>query len=222
VDDFKEIDEVLQDVEMQVSAGSVFVSGSYPAAGDATERARVEAISMAIGEAIAKRKKRLVSGFGLTVGSATLAGALGVVLQEAAPNLERSFLLRPFPQEAPPGVALADFHDLYREGMIQNAALCVVISGKKELSGGALGVADGVLKEAAKAHTLGRLVLPIGGTGGAAEQIHTEMRKAGSWTVPGLTAKQLAELGEKTTTPAEAAKAVGLVIDALDMRFGPA
>jgi len=67
---------------------------AYPTVGDATQRARVETFSKAISEAIAQRKKRLVSGFGLTVGSATLGGALGVVLQEAAPNLERSFLLR--------------------------------------------------------------------------------------------------------------------------------
>jgi hypothetical protein len=220
VDSFDEIDELLQDVELRVSSGSVFVSGSYPATGDPEERARVEEMAKAIGEMIAQRKKRLVSGYGLTVGSAALAGALGVVLQDAAPNLDRSFLLRPFPQTAPSGTSLTAFHDLYRESMIKNAALCVVISGEKESSSGKVEVAEGVVQEAAKAQTLGRLVLPIGGTGGAAEKIYIEMRKKGSWTVNGLTAKQLTDLGEKTITPEQAAAAIGLVIDALDKKYG--
>ena len=106
--------------------------------------------------------------------------------------------------------------------MIQHAALCVVISGEKESPSGKLSVADGVLKEAAKAQALGKLLLPIGGTGGAAEVLYAEMRKKGSWTVSGLTAKQLTELGERTTTPAQAAAAVGLVIEALDKKYSGA
>jgi hypothetical protein len=84
-----------------------------------------------IGAQMEPRGKRLVSGFGLVVGSASISGALDIILKEDTPNLEKSLMLRPFPQEAPPGINPGDFKRRYREGLMQQAGTCVVIAGEK-------------------------------------------------------------------------------------------
>jgi hypothetical protein len=121
VDEYEDSDEILHAVELRLAGRSIFVSGSLPPDAPEDQRHHIENISREIGRVVAEHEKRLVSGFGFTVGSAAVSGALGVILKEPTPNLEKSLLLRPFPQEAPPGTDAAGFRTRYRDGMIQQA-----------------------------------------------------------------------------------------------------
>lgn len=216
VDKYEEIDEILHAVELRLAGRSVFVSGSLPPSAPNDQRRSVEDIAREVGRVIAEREKRLVSGFGLTVGSAVVSGALGVILKEATPNLEKSLLIRPFPQEAPPGTDMETFRTRYREGMIQQARVCVFICGLKEAAvRGSLIVADGVVEEYESAKRLGRIVVPIGTTGGAAAEIWHHLDKAGALP-PGLVRKDFDDLNAGGQSPAALAKIVGKVISALD------
>jgi SLOG family protein/SIR2-like protein len=220
VDEYEDVDEILYAVEMKLARRSVFVSGSLPPAASHDQRHHVEDVAREVGRVIAEHQKRLVSGFGLVVGSAAVAGALGVILKESAPNLEKSLLLRPFPQEAPPGVDMADFRRRYRDGMIQLAGLAVFICGLKEGAGkGAPVVADGVLEEFESAHRLGRIVIPIGSTGGAASQIWDRLNKRGILP-PGLDKKDFDRLNEAGQSAKALAKLVEKVIAAADKAPG--
>lgn len=216
VDEYEQIDEILHAVELKLAGRSVFVSGSLPPAAPDDQRRRVEDVAREVGRVIAELEKRLVSGFGLVVGSAAVSGALGVVLREAAPNLEKSLLLRPFPQEAPPGMDRVAFHARYRDAMIQQAGVCVFICGLKEpASKGALVVADGVLDEFESAKRLGRTIVPIGSTGGAAAEIWTRLDKAGAmpW---GLARKDFDQLNSSGRSPQALAKIIAKAIAAVD------
>jgi hypothetical protein len=153
------------------------VSGSFPDSADPADlphRQKIERLSRAVGSTIAKRGKRLVSGYGLVVGSAAISGALSVILAEETPNMERSLLLRPFPREAPAGTDAADFKRVYREGMIQQSGACVVICGLKDSSTrGHMKriIGNGTLDEAGAALAAGRAVIPVGASGGAAAEV---------------------------------------------------
>jgi hypothetical protein len=216
VDEYQEIDEILHAVELRLAGRSVFVSGSLPPSAPDDQRHRVEEIAREVGRVIAELGKRLVSGFGLTVGSAAVSGALGVILNEATPNLEKSLLLRPFPQEAPSGTDMVTFRTRYRDGMIQQAGVCVFICGLKEAAGGGPSiVADGVMEEYESATRLGRVVVPIGATGGAAAEIWHHLHKAGALP-PGLVRRDFDDLNEVGQSPAALAKIVGKTITALD------
>jgi Sir2- and TIR-associating SLOG family len=162
----------------------------------------------------AEQQKRLISGFGLGVGSAAIAGALGVILSEAAPNLEKSLLLRPFPHEPPAGLDMATFQNRYRDGMIQQAGLCVFIGGFKEGSGGKSVIANGVLEEFESAKRLGRIVVPIGATGGAAAKIWDRIRKSGV-SPASLTKAEFDRLGDPGQSPSDLANIVQKAIKAL-------
>jgi hypothetical protein len=177
IDNYKEIDDVLKAVALKLARRSVFVSGSFPDTTDAAhtaKRRRVEEFAYQTGRLIAERKQRLVSGFGLVVGSACITGALSVVLGEDTPNFDKSLLLRPFPQGAPTGVGNASFRSKYREGMIQQAGACIFIAGIKATESGNKVVfkqAEGVIEEFEMAKKLGCAIIPLGVTGGSASLI---------------------------------------------------
>lgn len=216
VDEYEDVDDILHAVELKLAGRSVFVSGSLPTSAPDGQRRHVEDVAREVGRTIAEHQKRLVSGFGLIVGSAAVGGALGVVLREAAPNLEKSLLLRPFPQEAPSDINMADFRRRYRDGMIQQAGFAVFVCGLKEAPRmGAPVMAEGVIEEFESAQRLGRIVIPIGATGGAAAQIWDRLNKSGALP-PGLTRNQFDQLND-TGQPASAlAKIVERVMAAAD------
>jgi len=215
-DEYEEVDEILHAVEMRLAAGSIFVSGSLPETAPNDQRRWVEDVARAVGYIIAVHQKRLVSGFGLVVGSAAISGALGVVLKEAAPNLEKSLLLRPFPREAPSGIDTASFHARYRDAMIQQAGIAVFICGLKESAGGGAPVmADGVIEEFESAQRHARVVIPIGATGGAAAEIWNRLDGLGHLP-SGLTRTDFSHLNDASQSASALAKIVEKAIMAID------
>lgn len=217
VGEYEEVDDILHAVELKLAGRSVFVSGSLPVSAPADQRRRVEDVARAVGHAIASHQKRLVSGFGLVVGSAAVAGALGVVLKEAAPNLEKSLLLRPFPQEAPAGIDMTVFRSRYRDGMLQQAGIAVFICGLKDVPSKRVPVtADGVIEEFESAKRLGRVVIPVGSTGGAAAEIWKRVSKDKRRWPPGLSSADFERLNDPAQSAHEIAKLVEKVIVAAD------
>jgi hypothetical protein len=185
------------------------VSGSFPDTINTDERLYIEDVAREIGRAIAEQEKRMVSGFGLVVGGAAIAGAMEIILAEAAPNLEKSFMLRPFPQKAPKGINKVEFQKRYRESMIQQAGGCIFIAGLKAFGKRAPTIAEGVLEEFEVARSLGRPIFPIGATGGAARRIWEMLAEDAEFAPAGLTRKEFERLNETRLPPAEAAKLIG-------------
>jgi hypothetical protein len=169
IEDYAEIDTLLEAVERRIAMGSVMVSGSFPDPSDdkrLAERARIEAIASAAGTAIAKHNFRLVSGMGTIVGNASLSAALAQINTQATPNFERSLFLRPFPQTIPGGQERQAYYRRYREDLVTEAGVSIYIAGIKD---GA--AAPGVIAEFEIATGAKRYPVPIGASGGAAQEI---------------------------------------------------
>lgn len=222
IDGYEEIDDILREIELTLARRSVMISGSFPDKldpADLDRRRHIEEVARGVGRLIAERGNRLVSGFGLVVGSASLSGALGVVLAEDAPNLEKSLMLRPFPQEAPPGIEDSAFKRRYREGLVQQAGACVVIAGEKDVrTDGRTDrvVADGVLDECEAARRIGRAVIPVGATGGAAAEFWRTIDAAFETHWPKALRKDFDLLNDTSRTPRDLVAAVGRFLDHLD------
>jgi len=199
---------------------SVLVSGSFPdsaAAADLLQRRMIEEVARGVGRIIVEREKRLVSGFGLVVGSAAIAGALSVILKEDAPNLEKSLLLRPFPREPPEGITERKFRRRYRDSMVQQAGICVFVAGlKDERRAGKTKriVADGVVEEFESAKRLGRTVIPLGATGGAAANIWKLVNRDLATLCPFIRRKDFDLLNNTNQSSAELLQAVDRIIEA--------
>jgi hypothetical protein len=173
IDDYKEIEEILEAVERRLAMASVMLSGSFPDTydtADAGQRGRIEATAQAIGRMLARHNFRFVSGFGSVVGSAGLSGALEEYNKQETPNFERSLLLRPFPQLIPDGWERQDYYRRYREDLASEAGACVFISGVKDDSG-KREIAEGVIAEFEIAVAARRYPIPVGATDGAAREI---------------------------------------------------
>jgi hypothetical protein len=170
LDDWNELDELIDAVERKLASSSVMVSGSYPDDADPSERHKIETIALSIGKLLARDGYRLVSGFGLVVGSAVLSGVVEEVYKSSIPNLEKCLFLRPFPRTIPAGQKRDKFYERYREDLIRQAGVCIYISGLKR-QGNSVTTANGVLAEYEISKALGRIPIPIGATGGAAAEI---------------------------------------------------
>jgi hypothetical protein len=221
-DEYEDVDEILRAVELRLARRSVLVSGSFPDTADAADflqRRKIEDVARGVGRLVAEREKRLVSGFGLVVGSAAIAGVLSVVLKEATPNLETSLLLRPFPQEPPAGVDIKEFQQRYRDAMVRQAGICIFIAGlKDDQYHGKTNrvIADGVMDEFESAKKLRRIVIPVGATGGAAAEIWKIIEKEFKTFSPRIQRKDFDLLNDSNKSPSELVKALDRIIEACE------
>lgn len=140
------------------------------------------------------------------------------MLNEAAPNLEKSLLLRPFPQEAPAGIDMTAFRSRYRDGLLQQAGIAIFICGLRDAPGeGTPVLASGVIEEFESAIRLGRIVIPIGSTGGAAAELWRRVSRGKTHLPPGLSITDFGRLNDPTQSAHQIGKLVEKVIAAADM-----
>lgn len=207
IEDYAEIDTLLEAVERRLAMVSVMVSGSFPDPHDAArlaERTRIEAIARAAGYVIAKHNFRLVSGMGTVVGNASLSAAVEQINTQATPNFERSLLLRPFPQMIPDGQDRQDYYRRYREDLVTEAGASVYIAGFKND-----GPAPGVLTEFEIATAAKRYPLPVGASGGAALEIWQRVAVDYAQYLGTLPRNLFDALNDKAATP----EAIGAAIE---------
>ena len=167
IDSYSEITEVLQSLDRLAHSKDILVSGS---AADFAPlgQARVEEFSRQLGAEFVRRGFRLISGYGLGIGSSVAYGALSEIHSNLSPPDKA--MLMPFPQNLPHGTDRAAFYTSHREQLVRAAGFVVFISGNRE---GASGPepAPGVLEEFALAAKFGRVPIPIGASGWMASQI---------------------------------------------------
>ena len=166
IENYGEITQILGELNRRSHFRDVFVSGSADVY-DPLEESRVTELCRLLGQKLIREGYNLVSGFGLGIGSTLVIGAAEALER----NDEERLILRPFPQQAPPGMVLSNFWKTYREEMIGRAGACIFICGnKKDNATGTITTASGVLDEFHLARTLGRIIIPIGVSGHAARQ----------------------------------------------------
>ena len=170
IDDYDEVPDLLRQVERRVALHRVWVSGSWPMDIADAEASRIYAVAEGIGRIIGDMGQSLVSGAGLVVGSATIAGFLDTLRGGGGWDLERRLIVRPFPQPLKGKPANKVQWTALREELARLSGAVVFVGGAKN-AGGETIVADGVLQEAKLAEAAGAFLLPVGATGGAAKQI---------------------------------------------------
>jgi hypothetical protein len=212
IDEFSDIDSILLELEAAVSRRSVFVSGSYPEDVRDEQRSRIERVATGVGGMLADRGLRLVSGFGLTVGSAVVGGMLGKLYVQGLPSLDRTLYLRPFPQVTPAGLEEAAFRRRYREDMMQQAGICVFVGGTRQGAQG-LESAPGVVEEYEIARTLGKTIIPVAMTGGAAADIWGRLAADGGADVARLPNELFQRLGQADASVDDAITTIAAAIE---------
>ena len=175
IDDYDEAPELLREVERRVARNRVWISGSWPVEGEGSDQtAKVYEVSEKLGRGIGQAELSLVSGSGLVVGSATMAGFLSALQTSGGWDLERRLVVRPFPQPIPGGVADRSQWNQLRQELARLAGVAVFVGGTKNANGPLI-EADGVIAEFEACLANGLFLVPIGATGGAAKTIATKL-----------------------------------------------
>lgn len=171
IDDYAEVPALLHQVERSVAGRRVWVSGSWPPEASA-DIARAYGVAHAIGQLVGERGRDLVSGAGVVVGSASIAGFLDALRANGGWDLQRRLIARPFPQPIPGASPDRAQWAALRSELARVAGVVIFVGGMKiDPNTGATVVAGGVLDEFEAAKAASSFVIPIGSTGGAAAQI---------------------------------------------------
>lgn len=171
VDEYKDLTEILNEIENRFKRRTVYISGSAHEYGQWNPSQAEEFITK-LSQELVKSNFKIVSGFGLGVGSFVINGVLQEIYLNKKENLSDQLLLRPFPQ-GPTGEGQ---WPLYRQDMISYAGISLFIFGNK-LKEGTVVLADGVRKEFEIAKAQKVFLIPVGATGFMAKELYNEVEK---------------------------------------------
>jgi hypothetical protein len=173
VDNYNEITLILQRIEDRFKQKTVFISGSVHHYGD-IEPEKAEEFISSLSQSLIRSGFRIVSGFGLGVGSHVITGALDEIYMNQSQRMHDQLLLRPFPQ----GEKGKAKWEEYRRDMISYAGIAFFMFGNKTDPQGNIIAADGMRNEFNIAHEKGLKLVPIGATGFMAQTLWGEMNAA--------------------------------------------
>lgn len=165
VDNYTEITDLLRTIETLHKQKTVLVSGSAHSYGDLSN-AEAQQFIRDLAQALVKSSHKIVSGFGLGVGSWVISGALEEIYQHQGKKLRDQLILRPFPQ----GKDGKAQWERYRSEMVSYAGVALFVFGNKQ-DGENLVPANGVRREFELAQALSLALIPIGATGFVAKEL---------------------------------------------------
>ena len=177
IDQYSEITEILKHLEEKYKQRTVFISGAAYEYGD-FDRKQAENFIFSLSKDISQEGFRIVSGFGLGVGSAVITGVLEHLYMSGGRLDNDQLILRPFPQEQIGKQSLNKIWCDYRSDMIRHAGIAIFMFGNK-LQNGKTIESDGVIKEFEIAKEKGLFLIPIGITGYAANTIYNRLDTEG-------------------------------------------
>jgi hypothetical protein len=216
VENFSEITDLLRKLEQNFNSKTIFISGAAHEYGVMKERDALGFVYK-LSRNLASKGMRVVSGFGLGIGSSVISGVLEQTYSNPKAKVEDHLVLRPFPQSTEGKLPLATLWTKYREDMIDHAGIALFMFGNK-LSDGNIIYSNGMREEYEIARGKGLFLIPIGATGYMAEQLWKEQNsKLQTDAKISEEMKQLfAKLGDNNLKDTETIDLVNKIIDLKD------
>jgi Sir2- and TIR-associating SLOG family/SIR2-like domain len=174
VDSYSEITNILHTIENRHRQKSIFISGAAHEYGTWSSEVAQQFIH-ALSQKILQTNHRIVSGFGLGVGSAVISGSLEQIYMNPRINRIDQLILHPFPQQVFGSTDRAEVWRRYRENMISYAGISIFLFGNK-MQNGAVTKSSGMQQEFDIAKVNGAILLPVGATGYMSEDLWMEAR----------------------------------------------
>jgi hypothetical protein len=173
IDDFPQITEILRVLESRHKRKTVFISG---AAHDYSPWSQPEAEQFVyqLSRMIAREKFRVISGFGLGIGSAVISGVLEETYMTGGRLDNDELVLRPFPQTQPGERSRKELWTAYRNSMLDYAGVAIFLFGNK-LQDEKVVPSDGMREEFEIARNKGVFLIPVGITGSISKVLWQEV-----------------------------------------------
>lgn len=174
VNEWSEIPSILKEIQNVYNRKSIYVSGAAHEYGLYT-REEYEKFISDLSQVLVKKGYRIVSGYGLGVGSAVISGVLNEVYGCQHKSLTNELLLRPFPQGDDDIKAL---WSQYRRDMIRNSGISLFILGNKlDTSTRQTILSNGMQEEFDISKEQGNFLIPVAATGYMAENLYGQLIK---------------------------------------------
>lgn len=205
VDTFAEITSILRAIEHRHKKKTIFISG---AAHDYApwQQAEAERFVYELSKDISKAQFRVISGFGLGIGSAVITGVLEQTIMNGGRLDSDQLILRPFPQSQSGQRPLPELWREYRQNMLAHAGVAIFLFGNK-LADGQLVPSNGMRDEFDIAVQNGVFVIPVGITGSISADLWQEVIHnfdESNYSKGKAITPLLYELGDAATTLARA------------------
>lgn len=210
IERYEDLTDILRRIEERFRQRTIFISGAAHEYGSGYTPAGAEEFIRKLSEAIIVKGYKIVSGFGLGVGSHVITGVLQHIYEAKSQKLHDQLLLRPFPQSEKGKEAWA----AYRADMISYAGIAIFLFGNKLVDGKVV-LSDGMRSEFEIAKAQGLRLLPIGATGFMAQELWAEMNADMESYYPKATDELKTAFAELNNTSADHVKSVTTIIDIL-------
>ncbi|MDT8878896.1 SIR2 family protein [Halomonas saccharevitans] len=173
VEEYCEITDILSEVERKYKQKSVFISGAASEFGS-FGKDEAESFVYELSRSLVNNGSKIISGFGLGIGSAVITGALESIYSKKGGVIHDQLILRPFPQSQVGSEDLRELWRSYREDMLSYAGVAIFIFGNKKEKGEVF-LSGGMREEYEIAKTKGAVLLPVGATGYMAKELWDEV-----------------------------------------------
>lgn len=176
VDEYEEITLILEEIEKRILRRNIFISGAaaeYTPFSETTAKDLIHKLSFSLAE----KSYKIVSGYGLGIGSIVINGALDYKLNSNYRNLDDLLILRPFPQIQSGEKSIKDVWTDYRQDMISKSGIAVFMFGNK-IKDNEIVDSDGMLEEFDICLKNNVIPIPIGATGSISEKLWDQVHSS--------------------------------------------
>ncbi len=170
VEEYSDITRYLKEISESYKRKTIFISGAVAEYGEIGKEESLQFIHE-LSKKLIKSNYRIVSGFGLGVGSSVITGALEQIYINESGLEKDQLLLRPFPQDESGIIPLKELWKKYREDMCDYSGIAIFIFGNK-IENSELVISNGMISEFEIAHSKSLFIIPIGATGYASKEIY--------------------------------------------------
>lgn len=176
VDKYDEITNILREIEKSILLKNVFVSGCAKEYKRGWTKEKSDKLTYNLAKSLIREDYKIISGFGMGIGSSVINGALSEIYNSKYKHMDEHLSLRPFPQNIADSIERENLYSKYRADMINDAGIVIFMFGNKENPDGSISIAEGCMDEYELAKDKGKILIPIGSTGYAAEKILNEVK----------------------------------------------
>ncbi|MDR6735414.1 SIR2 family protein [Sphingobacterium thalpophilum] len=169
IKEYSDITQILKELEKKIRRKNVFISGAAHDYSPYTESQAKDLIH-SLSYAVAENGYKIVSGYGLGIGSIVIYGALDYKLNSNYKNLDDLLILKPFPEIQSGVKTVPQIQTDYRNDMLSNAGIAIFIFGNKLVNGKVVN-SDGMEEEFNICLQYDVIPIPIGSTGSISKKL---------------------------------------------------
>lgn len=163
INEYDEIPKILNLIKYYSDRNNIFISGAFRS-GNNEELEKVNTFCQKLALGISGKNYRIINGYGFKVGYYIACALTNEMIKKSYVSLQDKMLMYPFNEHAS-----ADEKTRHREFMISKANVALFIYGSSEDD-------SGIMEEFRIAQEKGLAIIPVGGTGGAAQKIYNYVR----------------------------------------------